>query len=137
MENKTETVIEIAEGQEIIAQFMNLKSFNDNRYGKLWSDPFGKNQSQFSLQYDKSFDWLMPVIEKIETLRMDVTIKHFITNTGRVVQECLIDDQSGNTIAFQEGKTKIEAVNKTVLEFLRWYYSSGGGNFNNSTQTSL
>ena len=52
-------------GQELIAEFMQLNSFEDGRYGKLWSDPFGKNQSNFSLQYETSWDWLMPVVHKI------------------------------------------------------------------------
>lgn len=80
-------------------------------------------------EYHKSWDCLMPVVNRIENLRMDVTIKHFITNNGRIVQECLIDNQSGDTIAFKEGKTKIEATHKAVFEFINWHNSQrGGGN---------
>ena len=62
---KSEPKKELITGQELIAEFMQLKSFEDGRYGKLWSDPFGKNQSNFSLQYNTSWDWLMPVVHKI------------------------------------------------------------------------
>ena len=64
------------------------------------------------LQYHKSWDWLMQVVEKCESL----------DNTTVIIQEesCIINHyQRKNRETF--GKTKIEATYKAVVEFINWY----------------
>lgn len=83
------------------------------------------------VSYYTSWDWLMPVVEKLETVEM---------NGGRVFrtaadvkifyQACIIeylpDEESGdpceNEITIQtQGETKLEAVYKAVYQFITWY----------------
>lgn len=72
------------------------------------------------LQYHKSWDWLMPVVEKIEaTLDDDGYGNNVLIETS----SCTI--LSGNdgsvVIGFTEGITKREATYQAVVEFIKWY----------------
>lgn len=72
------------------------------------------------MPFDKSLDWLMPAVNKIEkNLDWAVTITW---------QNCLIYPSESNTIkdiSFEgEAKTKIEAVFVAVAEFIEWYNNS-------------
>jgi hypothetical protein len=73
------------EGNRIIAEFMNLHSFEDGRYGKMYGSPVllaGKiPQSVFGdagLQYHSSWDWLMSVVEKIGTMTNEAGVRYDI-----------------------------------------------------------
>lgn len=62
-------------GNLLIAEFMELESFEDGRYGKLWVNPVSDGVHQktcFSLKYDIYFDWLMPVARKFKNLDLDM-----------------------------------------------------------------
>jgi len=64
------------------------------------------------LKYHTSWDWLMPVVEKIESLSgTTVLIK-------RIGCEIIM---YGKTISKQTSDTKIEAVWLAVIEFIKWY----------------
>ena len=67
-----------------------------------------------SLRYRYSWDWLMPVVEKIESLSFEVSI---------IDTECEIGTQgySYRNIVCNKGESKIEGVYKTVIEFIRYY----------------
>jgi hypothetical protein len=63
--------------------------------------------------YDQYWDWLMPVVEKIETLEHTVLI-------GR--EYCEIKHQNyrikhGSSCS----SSKIESVHQAVVEFIKWY----------------
>jgi len=69
-------------------------------------------------KYDTSWDWLMPVVEKIEYLGHTV---HVAKNDVAVKERNTISSPS---VCFIQGKwelTKIEAVYKAVVEFIKWY----------------
>lgn len=77
---------------------------------------FNKNCTVDELQYHKSWDLLMPVVEKIET-----------TNNGCTLviiedERCHIDNQNGIEID-SVGHTKIEATYNAVVEFIKKYKS--------------
>lgn len=112
------TTQEIIEGNKLIAEFMGLtKSINgatiETRYVFDW-----KNKPQgdlpVDLKFNSSWDWLMPVIEKIETLDFIVIIKQ---------NECVIVNNSGETPKFIQElcETKIKSVCLAVVEFIKWY----------------
>lgn len=69
------------------------------------------------LKYNTSWDWLMPVIKKIEELFGEEY--QVITINGC---SCKIETPY-NYIEFEE-LTKLEAVYKTVVEFIKWYNKS-------------
>lgn len=68
------------------------------------------------LKYHKSWDWLMPVIEKIEHDLPDdsiITIEY---------KDCIIPVNEGEfDIQVLGEETKLLAVYKAVIEFIKWY----------------
>lgn len=82
--------------------------------------------------YDKSWDALMPVVEKIEAVQLDDKW-HVVVRASANVQifyrACIItyepDEESGDTnegAAIQtKGETKLEAVHNAVYQFITWY----------------
>ena len=93
--------------------FKNTNSFKMNDNGTRTEE--GKWYRLNELKYHSSWDWLMPVIEKIERLGYAVNIYE---------QECRIFED--RTIKPKYKKityelTKIEAVYKAVVEFIKWY----------------
>jgi len=70
-------------------------------------------------KYDTSWDWLMPVVEKIEGLYF---YGHLTKNThdGRHYMSFITKDC--DTVAYSSpGQTKIESVYKAVVTFIAWY----------------
>lgn len=54
----------MTEGNKIIAEFMGLPSY-ENMTGKYWLHPLDKNKEVSQFNYHTSWDWIMPVVEKI------------------------------------------------------------------------
>lgn len=57
--------ISIDQMNEAIALFMDVKPYEDSRYGILYNSPVD-SKTCFSLKYHSSWDWLMPVISKLK-----------------------------------------------------------------------
>ena len=126
------------EGNEIIAVFMGghieeatRGVFKHNR--RHLNFPFGSYSTPIGydviliedLGYHISWDWLMPVVEKIESLEFDFRIS-FVNAYGNLnynYHSVHIETHDGNDVIFNEEKflTKIQAVYKAVLEFIHWY----------------
>lgn len=66
-----------------------------------------------SLHYNSSFEWLMPVVEKIEGMGYYVTIDG---NSCKIGKRGEWEDTS-------TADTKIEAVYKQCVIFIKWWYS--------------
>ncbi len=101
---------EIKEGNKLIAEFV---GYNDNEYPNLLP-PFdwcGKLEPK-DMKYHSSWDWLMAVVEKIESLGYEFTIFNKTThlNCGKTFD-----------LGYIISDTKREAVYKTVVEFIKWY----------------
>jgi hypothetical protein len=104
---------EILEGNKMIAEFMSLEFIG----GKFASfDPekqtFGGSTIK-DLKYNSSWDWIMPVLEKIESLNYRASITEFCTNIGNEKLK----------ISQWQGITKKENTYKAVIEFINWYNS--------------
>lgn len=96
---------------EIIAEFMGDKD-------KILCDPkWMKGDELVYLRYHTSWDWLMPVVEKIESLQGRTAI--LFSNTHKHI--CTISERDHTMLAQKDGETKIEAVYKAVFEFIKWY----------------
>lgn len=114
MENKTETVIKIAEGRELIAQFMGVSEttgYYDSygmqmphyytRFGEYrtrsYSNP-NESMAEFlhEANYNTSWDWLMPVIKKVSDnlsydWYMDNIVDHLLNNNIERAFEITVD----------------------------------------------
>lgn len=120
----------ILEGNKIIAEFLGINPQRivsempinkDGNYcnGNGDLDKYGNPCYLVyapSLQYNSSWDYLMPVVEKIESKGFDVFINGLY---------CRITDSGMSNFEIESGdvKSKIEAVWLAVVEFIKWYNS--------------
>ena len=108
------------ENNKIIAEFLSVKIHPCETIEKFKFLPIeerGLYNGYFidALKYHEDWNWLMEVVEKIESLNYVVEIK---------ITWCRIKQiENGNVIVlrWEEEKTKIEAVYNAVVEFIKWY----------------
>lgn len=104
---------EILEGNKLIAEFMTGKS----KKSKVF---FDLNCCANDLKYHSSWDWLMPVVEKIELDNSAVVINNnecMIVHYGKPDES--IEKDFSKT--FTSGNTKIETTWIAVVEFIKFY----------------
>ena len=92
----------------LIAEFMGLKIITD---GISWFDTDYKALKK----YDTSWDWLMPVVEKIESfdgfsVRIEGCAAYVVNGDS-----CLLIQNTNCTLS------KIEAVYDMCIQFIQWY----------------
>lgn len=112
---------EIIEGNKLIAEFIGIKQ---NDFGHwINKDHLLGSQSKlfdFELKYHSSWDWLMPVVEKIENdLQDSFNVDIINKNQCEIVR-------NGNEFICGYGfetvnHSKIEAVYNSIVEFIKWY----------------
>ena len=97
------------ESNKLIAEFMGLHTivetngvtFKDNNTGEI-----------HLINYNTEWNWLMEVVEKIESLGYRIEIVKHI---------CRIYLSNKETIIISENTPKIEAVYIACVEFIKWY----------------
>lgn len=72
------------------------------------------------LEFRTSWEWLMPVVEKIESLGFEFFI---VENRSKVKYNT---DHSIDVLCYLEGGSKIDITYQTVIEFIKWYNKQGG-----------
>ena len=114
--------LNVIEGNKLIAEFMGWSQqldvekrwygawFDQHKVRKAWSE----FQGHEPLLFNESWDWLMPVVEKIENFNDGCTL-------------CIIEDErchintQTNFEVDSVGYTKIEAVYNAIIEFIKWH----------------
>jgi len=105
----------IVETNKEIAIFMGDISSTDDRIS------FSKNCPVEQLKYDESWDWLMPVIEKIETMSM-TRGRHFYLHMDAAFVQIRVDRVNLQPLAkWGATNNKMQAVYNAVVEFIEWY----------------
>lgn len=114
---------EILEGNRLIAEFFGLKRgfwvsvekpVTDDK--KQWCDLDGKTFLGSRVYYDKtllfhqSWDWIMPVVEKIEAIGYVIRISRL---------RCQIHTTNAKPICNIQSATKIEATYAAIVEFIK------------------
>tara|TARA_R110000772_G_scaffold209931_4_gene320477 strand:+ start:598 stop:1266 length:669 start_codon:yes stop_codon:yes gene_type:complete len=110
------------ESNILIAEFMGAVNTNNEyeMYGIVEHLADGFDQKHFyepsQMEYDTSWDWLMPVVEKIESggtfiIFKSANLLHIETdgNEGMIVKPIRIEKKS------------IDAYYKLVVQFIQWY----------------
>lgn len=96
---------DIIEGNKAIAEFMD-------------------EDLSFPYDYHVSFDWLMPVVERIEHCDDTKNDRGYSFHVCIFDKDCHIyeymNDDEQPPIFMEEGKTKLEAVWLAVIEFIKW-----------------
>ena len=101
---------------KLIAEFIGYKEYvNEGAIQLYIKDEVVKSIGQ--LDFHSDWNWLMEVVEKIESILPDDSI---ITIEYKNCFIPILDDEEPFTIE-GGGKTKIEAVYNACLEFIKWY----------------
>lgn len=123
---------EIETGNKLIIDFLNwkiytyngpymtFKCYKVNSYPDIYIPESGILPANPSnLKFHSSWDWLMPVVEKIENL------EDYIIEIS--YKQCIIKSYEKNMeiITSRYLDSKIEAVWASVVEFIRWYNEQG------------
>lgn len=115
------TTEEILEGNKLIAEFMGAKIIVENYHGiNIIKFPDKSTKDLFGLKYNTSWDWLMPVVEKIEQGNYAV----IITQNVCTIRACIMGDTTIR--AYQNGNyltpnTKLSNTWLAVIQFIKWY----------------
>ncbi len=111
--------MDTTENNKLIAEFMGLEYAPKD---KRWDDWFTKDgtrvtfRSRIPLQYHASWDWLMPVVEKIEYCD-GISNDEVITIEYK---DCIIPHHQGE-VRIEGANSKLEAVYQAVVEFIKCY----------------
>jgi hypothetical protein len=95
---------------ELIAEFMGIDFTTKDAY-LTYPPPICKRYGR----YDQSWDWLMPVVEKINSIE---GVSYIIE--GKCAMEI---GRNGARLAFQTTDSMIETVYNTVIQFIKWHNS--------------
>lgn len=100
-----------AQNNKLIAEFMQLEKYSNNEYlanGMICNENI--------LYYHSDWNWLMEVVEKIESLNFTTSIYHLpkSLNTVKIIS-------GGADVVGINGSTKIESVYNAMVEFVKWY----------------
>jgi hypothetical protein len=119
--------MKVQDGNKLIAEFMGLKVVDvynltkDERLKAWIHDSFSGAQwvifgEEDFLKYHTSWDWLMPVVEKIEIgARVDIYSK-----------ACKISQPQWTVDIANINEHKIMAVWLSVVQFIQWHHSLTG-----------
>lgn len=117
--------METTESNRLIAEFMGVKMHidadNPNNYERYVQIPNTSCPNGYHVKearYDSSWDWLMPVVDKIESLGFWSEIQggvQAVTIFGKV--------NTGVDIISEDDKgyTKIQSVYAAVIRFINWH----------------
>ena len=118
MENLTPE--QIVDGNKLIAEFLGYPA---NELNEHWLIVPDKTLSQYiqtrELKYHISFDWIMPVVDKISTMAFDN-----VGEIGFVIYPNRCDLMNSSDDVIIEGLTQsttLKAVYLAVLSFINWY----------------
>lgn len=119
---------EITEGNKLIAEFMGYES--DETHVRK-DDEKRTRHLITELKYHTSWDWLMPVVEKIEKIKpkkdgdvgMLISIESNLCKIELGGQQIPYEDYTENMEfeCWEQGETKIQATWQAVTKFIKWY----------------
>jgi len=115
------------ENNKLILEFLNTDVNNDGTYelAKFGTiRPNGEFKTSFTAEqtkFNKDWNWLMEVVDKIESTRDEENNGFFYVEIYTTL--CIIFNNGNylNEIVSAEGKTKLEATYKAVVEFINYY----------------
>lgn len=116
---------EILEGNKLIAEFDGAIFTNDDTevypQGYLYFNDIGALEAK-NLMYNDSWDWLMPILDKIEKMGCIVEISFSLVVFCRICAIGKKEDRATNFIADNNGGLEpIVPVYKAVVEFIKWH----------------
>jgi hypothetical protein len=116
--------LSVEEGNKLIAEFMGISVFE--RYGDVRTYPSGSTVSK-RVQYHKSWDWLMPIVEKIEKEHQAefIIASQVEEKDGEVTwyQDAAINlwTDEGQRYFETSSSSKIQSVWDIIIQFIQWH----------------
>lgn len=126
---------EIVEGNKLIAEFMGFKPWVDfniqlgfcelniNKYS-TYEDGMGHipHACTFKeLRFHSSWDWLMPVIDKIGTILFEDNILPDYIDRSYVKSDCYENDTTKSILINLSIFASLEDVYEETIDFIKWY----------------
>ena len=116
------------EDNKLIAEFMGYR-YQESNFFSVWEFYKSYEDRFVDGKYHESWDWLMPVVEKIESLRFENEDRYIATLWGtytyfskfNVVKGVLTNIKPYNQYYIGQGKNRITQTYKAVVEFIKWY----------------
>ena len=110
------------ENNKLIAEFLGYIDNGCSEDGFLIHPITNYDVEISSLKYHEDWNWLMVVVEKIESLEIFDRMGRFNINTKNFDENytSFITDKDEDFIQC-EGETKIKAVYNACVEFIKWY----------------
>lgn len=125
-------------GSALIAEFMQIKEIESSHesYGQqvpFWYSKYlGYRTPAFSVtgkslehllsenKFNNSWDWLMPVVEKIE-LECKYDVHIYAHYNWKEPNRCSIVDWKNNKIVDTSNDSKFQCVFDAIVEFVKWW----------------
>lgn len=115
------------EGNKLIAEFMGWKcEYSKQTNGETYFIIERGEKLEYPiehLQYHSSWDWLMPVVEKIEGLGFDTAVCGISVGEENII-ECLISPVIKNNnieVHIKQSGEKIKILWQSIILFIQWY----------------
>lgn len=105
----------VTENNKIIAEFMGYIDNGCSEDGFLINPITNFDEEIEELKYSSDWNWLMEVVEKIESLNYSIEINKQEENN----YQCLVIQKDIKVQTFS--KIKIEAVYNACVAFIEWY----------------
>lgn len=116
---------EVVEGNKLIAEFCGHKLFAGQVKFSYPVDGGLKGCNQSSMKYHTSWDWLMPVVEKIESIGFETLIKSgWNESKEKLMNEVEIRNNQNGLVAWACEISKIESTHQAIVQFIQWYNNS-------------
>ncbi|MFD2874061.1 hypothetical protein ACFS5N_16380 [Mucilaginibacter ximonensis] len=122
------TIAEI-EHAELIAKFLGYKVEDTpgGDVGMYYQNAQGDwiySRSIYDTYYHSHWDWLMPVVEKIESIKPDgLNVVYGVQIDSNY---CLIHKDGEVPITEHQSDTKFDATIRAVIDFIRWHNNEEG-----------
>ncbi len=116
---------EIIEGNKLIAEFMKIQT---EKIGYYYNKEFygGMAFAISEMKYHSSWDWLMPVVEKIEKLRVGLNASvcvEYMSNNQKFNFKIFDEFYNFSVVKAGNIENKLITIWEAVIEFIKWYNS--------------
>ena len=122
----------ITENNKLIAEFMGLETGKQLGYDRFLNDWFDNRgvlngQRNEKLLFDTDWNWLMSVVEKIESIEYGIYQVDILQEGCKILKRCslLIDKRVDK---LKSDTTKLESVYQAVVEFIKWHNEQNKNN---------
>ena len=108
------------ENNKLIAEFLGYIDNGCSEDGFLIHPITNYDVEISSLKYHEDWNWLMEVVEKIESIEYGIYQVDILQEGCKILERCrlLIDKRVGK---LESDTTKIESVYLACVEFIKWY----------------